>query len=89
MTFFERTNSVFGVTHKNNSFLISTPGYWSSRGGGETIHKLEKKLELSSQNDFELHVEEVRKRVNQIKIGDEDNKLFDFDTHKKEIIEEL
>ena len=81
MTSFERTNSVFSITHKIKSFSISTPGYWSSRGGGETIHKLEKNLELSAQSDFELHVEEVRKRVNQIKIGDKDYKLFDFGTH--------
>ena len=35
-----------------------------------------------------MHVEEVRKRGNQIKIGDSEYKLSDFDTQKNEILEE-
>ena len=49
-----------------------------------TISK--KLLELKSP---ELHVEEVRKRGNIIKIGDNEYKLSDFDTQKNEILEEL
>ena len=46
-----------------------------------------KLLELKS---LELHVQEVTKRGNQRKIGDNDYKLSDFDTRKKnEIFEEL
>ena len=37
----------------------------------------------------ELHVEEVRKRGNKIKIGDKEYKLSDFDTRENEILEEL
>ena len=40
VTSFETTNSVFNITDKNNSFSITTPGYWSSRNGAQTIHKL-------------------------------------------------
>ena len=43
-------------------------------------------LELKS---LELHVAEVRKPGNIIKIGDNEYKLSDFDTQKHEIIEEL
>ena len=66
-TSFETTKSVLKITDENKSFLISTPVYWSSRGSAETIYKLQKFLELRPQNDIELHVEEVKKRGNQIK----------------------
>ena len=83
VTSFEATNSVFNSNDENNSFSIITPGFWSSRGGAETIHKLQKFLELRSQNDIELHVEEVKKnRRNQMKIGDKEYKTSDLDTHK-------
>ena len=52
----------------------------------KTINDLNKLLELKS---IELHVEEVKKRGNKIKIGDKEFKLSDFDTQKNEIIEEL
>ena len=42
VTSFGRRNSVFSITNKNKNFSISTPGYWSSRGCGETTHKLQK-----------------------------------------------
>ena len=38
---------------------------------------------------LELHVKEVRKRGNRIKIGDNEYKLSDLDTQKNEILEEL
>ena len=43
-------------------------------------------MELRS---FELHVNEVRKRGNKIKIGDNEYKLSDFDNQKNEMLEEL
>ena len=52
----------------------------------KTINDLNKLLELKS---LELHVEEVRKRGNKIKIEDNEYKLSDFDTQKNEILEEL
>ena len=48
------------------------------------INDLNKLIELKS---LELHVEEVRKRGNKIKIGDKEYKLSDFDTQKYEILE--
>ena len=62
VTFFEATNSVFNITDEKNSFSIRRPSYWSLRGRAETINKLQNLLELKSQNDFALHVEEIRKR---------------------------
>ena len=50
------------------------------------INDLNKLLELKS---LELHVEEVRKRGNIIKIRDKEYKFSDSDTQKNEIIEEL
>ena len=84
----ETTTSVFNLTDENNNFSISTPGYWSSRGGAETIYKLQIFFELRNRNHMELHVEEVRKRENK-KIRDEEYKLSDLDTRKNEIIQLL
>ena len=63
--------------------------YWPSTGVVETIHKLQKVLELRFQNVVELHVEEVRKRGSQIKIADKVKKVSDLDTRGNEIIDEL
>ena len=82
----ECTNSVFNITNENNSFSITIPGHWESESAEKTIGELEKLLELRS---LELHVNEVRKRGNQIKIGDKEYKLSDFDTQKNQILEEL
>ena len=70
MTSSATTTSVFNKIDENNSFAITIPGYWSSRNGGGTNHKLQKLLELTSQNDIQLHVNEVRKRRNRVKTGD-------------------
>ena len=55
----------------------------------KTITELNKLLELKSQNDIELHVQEVRKRVNQIKNEYKKYKLSDFDTFKNKVLEKL
>ena len=83
---FECTNSVFNITNENNSFSIIIPGHYQNKSAEKNIDELNKLLELRS---FELHVEEVRKRGNTIKIGEIEYKLSDFDTKKIEIIEEL
>ena len=62
VTSFDATNSIFNKTAENNSFLISTPSYWTPEGGEDLINKLKKLLELQSQNDIELHVKEVEKK---------------------------
>ena len=82
----ECTNSVFNITDENNSFSIIIPGHYQNKSDEKTIDNLNKLLELKS---LELHVEEVRKRRNKIKIGDNEYKLSDFDNQKHEIIEEL
>ena len=76
---FECTNSVFNITNENSSFSITVPGHWESKSAQKTINELNKLLELRS---LELHVAEVRKRGNQIKIGENEYKLSDFDTQK-------
>ena len=83
---FECTNSVFNITNENNSFSIIIPGHYETEFAEQIIDDLNKLLELKS---LELHVEEVRKRGNIIKIGDKEYKLSDFDNQKYEIIEEL
>ena len=83
---FECTNSVFNITDDNNSFSIIIPGHYETEFAENTIDELNKLLELKS---LELHVEEVRKRGNIIKIEDKEYKLSDFDNQKNEIIEEL
>ena len=83
---FECTNSVFNITNENNSFSIFIPGHYEDKFAEKTINDLNKLLELKS---LELHVEEVKKRGNKIKIADKEYKLSDFDNQKYEIIEEL
>ena len=83
---FECTNSIFNITNENNSFSIIIPGHYQNKSDEKTINDLNKLLELKS---LELHVEEVRKTGNKIKIEGNENKLSDFDTQKNEILEEL
>ena len=83
---FECTNSVFNITDDNNSSSIIIPGHYETEFAEKIIDDLNKLLELKS---LELHVNEVRKRGNTIKIGDKEYKLSDFDNQKYEIIEEL
>ena len=77
---FECTNFVFNITNENNSFSIITQSHYETEVAEKIINDLNKLLELKS---LELHVEEVKKRGNEIKIGDIEYKLSDFDTQKK------
>ena len=83
---FECTNSVFNITDENNSFSIIIPGHYQNKSDEKTIDNLNKLLELKS---LELHVEEVKKRGNKIKIANKEYKLSDFGNQKNEINEEL
>ena len=83
---FECTNSVSNITDDNNSFSIIIPGHYETEFAEKIIDDLNKLLELKS---LELHVEEVRKRGNIIKIAGKEYKLSDFDNQKYEILEEL
>ena len=42
VTVFEATSSVFNTIGENDSFPVSTPGPWSSRGDAPTNEKLQK-----------------------------------------------
>ena len=83
---FECANSVFNITDENNSFSIIIPAHWETEFAEKTIDEVNRLLELRS---LELHVNEVRKRGNIIKMGDKEYNLSDFDNQKYEIIEEL
>ena len=83
VTYFEATNSVFIIIDENYSFSIKIRGHWQTKSAEKTINELNNLLELRPQNGIELHVKEVRKRGNQIKIGDNVYKLSDFDTQKE------
>ena len=80
MSSFECKNSVFNITDNNNSFSIIIPGHYETESDEKTIDDLNKLLELKS---LKLHVEEVRKRGNKIKIRDNEYQLSDFDSQKK------
>ena len=77
---FECKNSVSIITNENNNFSIIIPGHYETEFAENTIDELNNLLELRS---LELHVEEVRKRGNKIKIVNNEYKLSDFDTEKK------
>ena len=87
VTILEATNitdePVFNITDESNSFSITTPGHWASRGGAETVYRLQKLLELGSGNNIDLHVKEITTRGNQILIGDKDYNLSDLHSLKK------
>ena len=80
VTSFECTNSVFNITNENNSFSITIPGHWETKSAEKTIEELNELIELRS---LELHVKEVRKRGNKIKIGGKEYKISLFNTQKK------
>ena len=82
----ECTNSVFNITNENNSFSIIILSHWQTESAEETIDELNKLIELKS---LELHVNEVRKRRNKLKLRNNEYKLSDLDTQKNEILEEL
>ena len=86
VSLFECINSVFNITNGNNSFSIIIPGHYQNKSDEKVIDDLNKFLELRF---LELHVEDVRKRGNKLKIGDIEYKLTDFDNQKNQILEEL
>ena len=86
VSLFDCTNSVFNITNENNSFSIIITGHYQNESDEKTINDLNKLLELKS---LELRVEEVRKRGNKLKIGDNEYQLSDCDTQKHEILEDL
>ena len=75
----ESTNSVFNITDDNNSFSIIIQGHWETEFAEKIIDEVNRLLELRS---LDLHVNEVKKRGNKIKIGDKEYKLSDFDNQK-------
>ena len=89
VTSFEATNSLFNITNENNLFPISIPRHWSSRGGAETIHKLQPSLKLRSEKILNYMWKKFKKKGAQIEIGNNENELSDLGTRKNETIEEL
>ena len=79
VSLFDFTNSVFNITNENNSFSIIIPGHYQTDFAEKKINDLKKLLELKS---LELHVEEVKRRGNKIKIGDNEYKLSELDNQK-------
>ena len=86
VSLFECTNSVFNINNENSSFSVIIQGHYKTESAEKIINKLNKLIDLRY---LELHVEEVRKRGNIIKIADNEYKLSDFDNQKYEILEEL
>ena len=59
---FEATNSVFKITDESNSFSITTSSHWNSESAEKRFDELTKLIDLRSENDIKLHVEQVRKK---------------------------
>ena len=83
---FECTNSIFNITDDDNSFSIIIPGHYETELAEKIIDELNRIFELRT---LKLHVNEVRKRGDIIKIRDKEYQLSDFDNQNYEIIEEL
>ena len=86
VTSFECTNSVFNITNENNSSSIIIPGHYETKSAEKTIDELNKLVELRSQNDIDLHVEQVRKK-GLILINDYSSSSLD--TFREDILKEL
>ena len=61
LTLFDYTNSVFKITNEKNSFSYTITGHWQNKSDEKPINELNRLLDLRSQNDFDLYVEQVRK----------------------------
>ena len=74
-------DSQINLPEKGKRFLALT----SYEAMKSVFNITEKKtvVEFWSQKSIELHAKEVRKRGNQMKIGDNGYELSDFDTRKK------
>ena len=59
---FDATKSVFNITKENNTFSVSIPGFWVAKGSEEIVDKLTNMLQFRSENDIELHIEEIEKK---------------------------
>ena len=86
VTSVECTISVFNITNENNSFSISIPGHYQTESAEKIFNDLK---QLLQPKYLALHVEEVRKKGNEIKIGVNEYTLSDLDTQKNGILEEL
>ena len=86
---FDCTNSVFNITDENNSFSIIIQCHWNSESVEKAIDKLNILLERRSENDSELHVEEVKAWGDRIVLEGKEYKLSDLDTQKDEILKNL
>ena len=91
MTSLKATNSVLNKTDENKIYSVSIPGRWRIPNYlvDEKFDELKNLLIIRSHNDIELHVEDVRKRGDKIKINCKDFFLSDFDTLDTEVLEEL
>ena len=65
VSLFDCTNSVFFITDENSSFSITIPGHSNSEFAEATLERLNILLEHRSENDIELHFEEVKARGDQ------------------------
>ena len=63
---FKTTDSVFNQTHEKHLFSNIAPGHWSTENTEETINILNNLLSLRSENDLDLHIKEVNRRVKTI-----------------------
>ena len=79
----ECRSSIFNITDENTSFSITIPGHCEIKTAEKTIDGMNKLLELRC---LELHLREVRKRGNQLKIGDDVFKLSDLILKKIEYL---
>ena len=64
VTSFGGTNSVCNVNDANNSFSIGSPNYCRIPNflPDGNLDRLKERLQLRSQNDIKLHVQEVEKK---------------------------
>ena len=68
----ESYNLVFNINDENNSFSVLALDKWEE-GTRETIDQFREILEHRSQNDIQLHSQELEKIGYYVDLGDDDN----------------
>ena len=59
VTSFQANNYVFILPDEKNNFSFTTQGHWKFKSAEKTIDTLHKLLQLRSENEIELNVEQV------------------------------
>ena len=87
VTSFVTTLSVLNTTDENNSSSVIAPGHWYPENAEETVNNLNILIDLRSENELDLHINEVNKRGNILNLDGLEDKYYNpLDKSKNDFI---